>query len=1005
MSWLSQPTLLAIVLGYLLFLFLVASVGEAFASRLGRGRIRTITYVLAASVYCTAWTFYGSVGLAANRGLEFLTIYLGPALVALLWPIVLRKLVRISKEQRITSISDFISSRYGKSANLGTLVALLVVAGMIPYIALQLRAVSVTFSLIMQEGSVLDVFDPTLLVAVTLAFFGILFGARNLDFTKQQTGLMTAVAVESVVKLVAFLTVGIWVTWGLFGGLGDIFGRIARDPSWSSLLTLDQPQTASYARWTAMLLISMMAVMFLPRQFHVLVVQNPRERDVNALAWSFPLYLLLINLFVLPIAFAGLLVFPESGAQADSFILRLPLHFDNHVISVAVFLGGFSAATAMIVVDSLALSKMITNDVILPMLLRRRRMEDIYGVTLFYTRAAMLAVVGLGFAWARMERGQLLLVEMGLLSFIAVSQCAPAILMGLYWRRGNRKGAAAGISAGFALWFYTLIIPALVKEGLVPASVLADGPFGLQWLNPTALFGLSGLDVTTHGVFWSLFVNVGLFVLVSLLTEQDADDRSQAAAFVGTAGEDKHPAGAPAILSATEIERLVHQYVGAEEAEPLVRELFRGKAPSELTVPELLELRIRFERLLAASLGAAAARMIVEDHFTISKDEAQELVTSFQQMQQSLRLTEEEVRRGERLLASVVQSVDDCIVTAGVDGRLMTMNPAGHRLLGYTPRRVGRLGLQDLLGPEDRGRAAKAIARAVEAGQGWSGQVTGRTAKGQTFPAYLSVRGIVDAGGQIIGTVGVLRDLTEQVETQRRLIQREKLASLGEMAAGVAHEIRNPLGGIKMATNLLSSGDWGGGTLSQEMARSILSGIGEIERIINSLLDFTRDTQLERGEYELVRILDPVVEAMAAEGRARGIEVAYGRVEREAAAAADGQKLRQVFTNVMENALEAIDPQRAGGQVIVNLFVEDDRATVEVADNGVGIAPEDREKIFLPFFTTKPSGTGLGMSIVKKIVDLHGGDIVIDSASGRGTRVRISLPAVGLAHPLAGGTP
>jgi len=462
---------------------------------------------------------------------------------------------------------------------------------------------------------------------------------------------------------------------------------------------------------------------------------------------------------------------------------------------------------------------------------------------------------------------------------------------------------------------------------------------------------------------------------------------------------------APAILSATEIEGLVHHYVGAEEAEPLVRELFRGKAPSELTVPELLELRIRFERLLAASLGAAAARMIVEDHFTISKDEAQELVTSFQQMQQSLRLTEEEVRRGERLLASVVQSVDDCIVTAGVDGRLVTMNPAGYRLLGHAQRRVGRLGLQDLLGAEDRGRAAKAIARAVEVGQGWSGQVTGRTAKGQTFPAYLSVRCIVDAGGQTIGTVGVLRDLTEQVETQRRLIQREKLASLGEMAAGVAHEIRNPLGGIKMATNLLSSSEWGGGSLSQEMARSILSGIAEIERIINSLLDFTRDTQLERGEYELVRILDPVVEAMAAEGRARGIEVAYGRVEREAAAAADGQKLRQVFTNVMKNALEAIDPRRPGGQVTVNLFVEDDRATVEVADNGVGIAPEDREKIFLPFFTTKPSGTGLGMSIVKKIVDLHGGDIVIDSASGRGTRVRISLPAVGLAHPLAGGTP
>src|ERR1700693_3086703 len=419
-TWLGQPTLLAILLGYLIFLFLVASAGETFAHRLARGRIRTVTSVRAASVYCTAWTFYGSVGLAANRGLEFLTIYLGPACVALLWPVLLRKLRRVSKEQRITSISDFISSRYGKSAHLGTLVAVLVVAGMIPYIALPLRAVSASFTMILHEGSVLNVFDPTLLVAVTLALFGILFGARNLDFTKQQTGLMTAVAVESVVKLVAFLAVDIYVTWGIFGGPGEIFGRIAADPQWSRLLTIDQPQTASYARWAAMLLISMMAVMFLPRQFHVLVVQNPRERDVNAVAWSFPLYLLLINLFVLPIAFAGLLVFPESGAQADGFILRLPLYFDSHLISVVVFLGGFSAATAMIVVDSLALSKMVTNDIILPMLLRRRQLEDIYWVTLFYTRLAMLVIVGFGFAWARRGGGQLLLVEMGVLFFLAV---------------------------------------------------------------------------------------------------------------------------------------------------------------------------------------------------------------------------------------------------------------------------------------------------------------------------------------------------------------------------------------------------------------------------------------------------------------------------------------------------------------------------------------------------------------------------------------------------------
>jgi PAS domain S-box-containing protein len=1001
-SWLSPTTLLGIVLAYLVFLFAVASAGEAFAGRL-RGRLRTVTYVLAASVYCTAWTFYGSVGLAANRGLEFLTIYLGPACVAVLWPLVLRKLVRVCKEQRITSISDFISSRYGKAAPLGTLVALLVVCGMIPYIALQLKAVSASFKMILRRESVLEVFDPTLLVAVTLAVFGILFGARNLDFTKRQTGLMTAVAVESVVKLLAFLVVGVYVTWGLFGGFGDLFGRIAANPEWSRLLALGEPPTASYVRWTAMLVVSMMAVMFLPRQFHVLVVQNPRVRDVNAVSWSFPLYLLLINLFVLPIAFAGLLVFPGAGADADSFILRLPLSFDSPLISVVVFLGGFSAATAMIVVDSLALSKMITNDVILPMLLRRRQMEDIYWIVLFYTRLAMLGVVALGFAWARMEHGQLLLVEMGLLSFIAVAQCAPSILLGIYWRRGNRKGAYAGISAGFLLWFYTLIVPALVKEGVLAASFLEDGPFGWSLLRPTAFLGLTGLDTVSHGVFWSLFWNVGLFVMVSLFTEQDADDRAQAAAFVGAPVEDKGAPGAPAILSAPEIERLVHHYVGDEGAEAIVKELFGDKAPSELSVPELLELRIRFERLLAAPLGAAAARMIVEDHFTISKEEAQQLVASFQQMQQSLRVTEEEVKRGERLLASVVESVEDCIFTADMEGRLVTMNPAGRRLLGHAGWEVARLRYHDLLAPHDRRSDTEAIRAAVEDGRGWSGQVTGQTRDGRLFPAHLAMTCIVDVRGQRMGTVGVLRDLTKQVETQRRMIQREKLASLGEMAAGVAHEIRNPLGGIKMATNLLSSPEVDGSPLSQEMARSILSGIAEIEGIINNLLDFTRDTRLDRGEYELVRILDPVVESAAGEGRVRGVAVGYGRVERDVVAFADGQKLRQVFTNVMKNALEAVDHKRSEGRVEVNLFAAGDRATVEVVDNGVGISAEDRDRIFVPFFTTKPSGTGLGMSIVKKIVDLHGGDVVVDSVPGSGTRVRVSLPAVALAHALAGG--
>jgi PAS domain S-box-containing protein len=984
-----QTFLVAILLAYLGFLFVIAYLAEAFGRRLQAPRLRTATYVLAISVYCTAWTFYGSVGLAAHRGLEFLTIYLGPALIAVLWPTVLRKLVRVAKEQRITTISDFVASRYGKSAPLGTLVAILVVCGMIPYIALQLKAVSLTFRMMIPADSILSGFDPTLLVAATLALFVILFGARNLDFTRQQTGLMTAVAVESIVKLVAFLLVGAFVTWGLFGGFGDIFTRVAAHPEWASLLVLDQAPAASYARWAAMLLVSMLAVMLLPRQFHVLVVQNPRERDVQTAAWAFPLYLLAINVFVLPIAFAGLLQLGDS-ADADSFVLALPLRAGAQFVATVVFLGGFSAATAMIVVDSLALSKMISNDVVLPVLLRRRRVEEVYWTSLNSTRAGILLIVGLGFLWARVEAGQFLLVEMGLLSFIAVSQCAPAVFLGLYWRGGNRKGALAAISTGFAVWFYTLIIPTFVKEGVVSRAFLDHGPLGIELLRPTALLGLTGLDTLSHGVFWSLLLNVAVYALVSILTTQDAEERSQAAAFVGV--PEAEPPRTPAILSVPEIERLIHLYVPAEEADAILGELLDGKAPRELTLPDLLELRIRLERVLAASLGAAAARYIIEDRFTISKGEAQELVDSFQTMQRSL-------RQNERLLASVVESVQDCIFTTDVDGRVITINPAGQALLGYPGAGVPGLTSLDVLDEPDRRRVGPAIQRAVAEGRPWRGTVSGLTRSGQRFPAHLAVSCVFDAQRRVLGTVGVVRDLTEQVATQQRLIQREKLASLGEMAAGVAHEIRNPLGGIKMATTLLSSGI-GDQRISKEMAQSVLSGIAEIEAIVADLLDYARDTRLDRQDYALARILAPVVEGYAAEARARGVTFAARGLDADLVAAVDGQRLRQVFANVMKNALEATE-RRAGGRVEVALLDRAGAAVVEVADNGTGMEAEHREKIFLPFYTTKPTGTGLGMAIVKKIMDLHGGEIEIDSTPGRGTTVRLVIPRATVPVPVA----
>jgi PAS domain S-box-containing protein len=984
-SWLDYSPLVSIVLGYLLFLFGVAYWAER-SPRVQHPRLQMLTYVLTASVYCTAWTFYGSVGLAAHRGLEFLTIYLGPALVALLWPFLLRRLVRVVKEQRITSVSDFIASRYGKSAPLGALVAVLVALGLIPYIALQLQAVSQSFKLMVRHETILELLDPTLLVAVVLGVFGILFGARNPDFTRVQRGLLSAVAVESVVKLLAFLIVGAYVTWGLFGGFGDIFRRVLADPELARLLTLGEPPAASFPRWSALLLISMAAVVFLPRQFHVLVVQNQDERHVGQASWMFPLYLFLINLFVLPIAFAGLLLLPR--AQADHFVLLLPLSSGNQALSILVFLGGFSAATAMIVVDSLALSKMLTNDIVVPILLRNRS-RDLYRASLTWMRLSILLVVALGYGWAIMAQGQFLLVEMGLLSFVAVTQCAPAILLGLVWPRGNRRGAFAGLSLGFLLWFYTLIVPALVKEGFLSPVLLAEGLFGIGLLRPTALFGLAGLDSVSHGLFWSLFLNLSAYVLVSLATRQDAEERLQAAAFTGRfPGDGGTPVGRT-ILSPREIERLVHHYVGGAEAAAIAGELLGTKRAEELTAPELLELRIRLEKRLAASLGAAAARFIVEDRFTLSKGEAEQLVESFQELQHSLRTTEEEVRRTERLLASVVRSVDDCIFTTDVNGRLVTMNPAGERLFRAAEAELAGGPWPLLLADRDV-EAPYRAGPAAGSARPWKGEVCARARTGREFPAHLAITPIVDRRGRVLGSVGVLRDLTEQREIERRLIHQEKLASLGQMAAGVAHEIRNPLGGIKMALGLLAGGD-APGPLSREMVETMRSGIIEIEAIISHLLDYTRDTRLDRQPYDLAQILRQVGQAFAREVAPRGVEVDWSGC-RDSVALVDGQRIRQVFTNVVRNAIEAASRERIA-QVRVRCHRDNGLVVAEVTDNGVGMTREERERMFLPFFTTKPAGTGLGLAIVKKIVDLHGGEIQVESAPGRGTRVRILLPA------------
>ena len=661
----AASTLVAIALAYLGLLFLIAAVGDARAAA-GRSPLANPwVYSLSLAVYCTAWTFYGSVGRAAGDGYGFLPVYLGPTLGAALGWVVYRKIVRIAKRERLISIADFVASRYGKSTGLGALVAVVLVAGTIPYIALQLKAVSYSFLTLWQSNH----FEPlaadqvSLACAGVLALFAILFGTRSVDLTEQHAGLVLAIAFESLVKLVAFLAVGCFVVWGMFDGLGDIFARAAADPQLAAMLSRTG---SSDGDWVWMTLLSMLAFWFLPRQFQVAVVENVDERHLRTSSWLLPLYLLVINIFVLPIALAGRLTLGSTGASADGYVLALPMLAGQETLAVLVFIGGLSAATGMIIVESLALSNMVANDLVLPLLLRRRGpAEDFRFPLLVSRRLAIAGVVLLGHLYAIAATTGASLVTIGLISFAAVAQLAPATLGGLYWQGATRRGAIAGLVGGTALWGYTLPLPNLIGGQRIAGSFVADGPWGLHFLRPQALFGLDGMDPLSHSLMWSLLANVLLYVGVSSFGGQSAVERRQAQRFVGAfrrePGAESSPWAAETPVAA--VRGLLGRFIGEERAdralalraEELGADITRDDTVAD---PELLAYA---EKLLAGTTGAASARVAlasVASEHTLGVGEVVELLDETSRVLAASRELEEKSRLLESASAELRQVND-----------------------------------------------------------------------------------------------------------------------------------------------------------------------------------------------------------------------------------------------------------------------------------------------------------------------------------------------------------
>lgn len=597
--------------GYMALLFAIAYWGDKWAAA-GRGLMNNpYIYALSLAVYCTAWTFYGSVGRAASSGLGFLPMYLGATLMAFLWVAVLRKIIRISKENRITTIADFIGSRYGKSTLLSGLVTVIAVVGIVPYLSLQLKAIATSFDFLwtaVTGGSFL-VGDTALFFALMLALFALLFGTRNLDATEHHQGVVLAIAFESLVKLVAFLLVGVFVTFVLFSGPAEIFSRAGQIPHLRGLMESTEAM-GSLGDWAWLVGLSMLSVILLPRQFHMAVVENVDERHLTTATWLFPLYLLLINLFVLPIAFAGSLLYP--GADADFYVLTLPLGQGHTLLGVLAFVGGLSASTGMVIVTTIALSTMVSNDLVMPFfvrspLLRQNKRENLSGLLLWIRRVAIVAIILLAYAYYSAVRG-IPLVSIGLISFAAVAQFAPALLGGMYWKRGTWAGACTSLGIGFAVWAFTLPFPSLLEMSGASTAIIEQGVFGLGWLRPYALFGLEGLSPLTHSLLWSLLLNGGSYVIVSLLTEQTILERTQVTRFV-TVFERSAEMDQFSLWytpSTDAVEELLQRFLGRERVQQELAHWRgeRGKAASAQFLNQA-------EKLLASVIGAPSAHILI----------------------------------------------------------------------------------------------------------------------------------------------------------------------------------------------------------------------------------------------------------------------------------------------------------------------------------------------------------------------------------------------------------
>ena len=1017
-------TLLLLSFGYVTVLFAIAHWGDNVEQRHFSARSRSIIYSLTLAVYCTSWTFYGAVGSAAENGWGYLPIYLGPMLVILFgWPLI-RRIVAISKRQNLTSIADFIAARYGKAQSLAVLVTVIATIGSVPYIALQFKAVVAGFSVV-SDYSVTDgaAYDTALVVAVALAVFAILFGTRKLDVTEHHEGMMLAIAFESVVKLLAFVAVGLFA-YLLLGNSPDAVEPTRTMATADGLFALDRwPDT-----FVTQLILASAAILCLPRQFHVAIVEAHEDVDIRSTRWTLPLYLLIFSVFIIPITLAGLKLLPAGAFSGDTFVLALPMQHGGTWLTVLAFLGGFSAATGMVIVACVALSTMISNEIVMPLLLRIKILglserRDYSRLMIHIRRGAIIGISALAYFYYLATDQSAALASIGLLSFAAAAQFAPLIIFGLYWPRSTRLGAIAGLLTGFVLWTYTLFLPNIARSGAFSADFIDGGLFSLRWLRPEALIVDLQSNPLTHGVAWSLTANIAVFVIVSLMTRQSMLEKIQARAFsspIPGARRAGSPTAGPTITNA-DLRALADRFLGETHAE----RSFADFADTEkIDISPLLPADRRLlqftERLLAGAIGAASARVVITTALRKTGAEIGDVVLLLDE-------TSHAIRFNRKLLEATLENITQGVSVVDASQRLIGWNSRYVELMNYPP------GMMHVGEP-----VAELIRYNAELGRFGSGKVEQEVAKrlkymrGGSAYRYQSAffdGKVIEIHGQPMpdgGYVTTYTDITEFKSVENALVEAKALleqrvddrtAKLQEtmlelqdakaeaeaanvsktrFLAAAAHDLLQPLNAAKLFAALLNEHRSDMPIEQSKLVGRVESGLLAVEDLLSALLDISRlDTAAPVPKLVVFPIADVfrALEAQFAQTFVdEGLELRFAKTE--LFVRSDPALLRRILQNFVSNARRYT---RSGG-VLVGCRCRGESIAIQVLDTGVGIAEDDHATVFEEFKRLTDSdkqtkrGLGLGLAIVDRIARLLDHPVNLRSELHKGSSFEVVVP-------------